>query len=170
MKITYFMLILLILELIIFQCKSSTDSDNESAATEGKITVGGDYQTSFNYVMGVSSGSTGAYYGVIASQSLNIFEDEFGFGLYSDGHAVFTKSLGEWQWLGYTATDRDASYDVSDTCKPRLIVNHIVLYFDSSYKSFEAWEFNPENLDSSKYVTINGDMSTDYRKLGLCHN
>jgi hypothetical protein len=168
MNTKYFIIILLLLEFIIIQCSSSTNPDNNSNATEGEITVAGDYQTSFNYVMGVYDGNTGEYYGAIATQSLNFLDDEYGFGLYSDEHAVFTKSIGELQWLGYTGMNLDASFDVSDTCKPKLIVNHIVLYYDSSYKSFEPWEFNPENLDSTKSVTINGEMSTDYRKLGFC--
>ena len=168
MKTLSVILFVLVLGLLNFRCSSGTDSDNDSAATQGKITVSGDYQATFKYVMGISDGSK--YYGVIATQSLYVLEDEYGFGLYSDGHAVFTKSLGDWQWLGYTATDLDAYYDVSDTCKPRLVVNNIVLYYDSSYKSLEPWEFNPENLDSSKSVMIDGEMSTDYRKLGICPN
>ena len=170
MKTISLFLILLAAGLIIMSCNNSTDSDNDSNPTEGEITVSGDYQASFNYVLGVYSGNSGEYSGVVATQSLDFFSDEFGFGLYSDGHAVFTKSIGDWQWLGYTATNLDASYDISDTCKPRLTVNHVVLYYDSSYKSFEPWVFNPINLDSTKSVTVNGDMSTDYRKLGICDN
>jgi len=168
MSIKSFITLLLIVGLLIVRCTSSTDSDNNSDATEGEITVSGDSQTSFNYVMGVYQGNTGEYNGAIATQSLNFFDDEYGFGLYSDGHAVFTKSIGELQWLGYSGTNLDASFNISDTCKPILIVNQIVLYYDSSYKSFAPWEFDPQNLDSTKSVTINGEMSTDYRILGLC--
>jgi hypothetical protein len=170
MKTIFLILIILTTGLLLIQCDSSTDAENDSNPTEGKITVSGDYQTSFKYVMGLSSGNGAEYTGVIATQSLDILADEFGFGLYADGHAVFTKSLGNLQWLGYTATNLDAAYDVSDTCKPCLMVNHIVLYYDSSYISFQSWEFNPANLDSSKSVIIHGEMSTDYRKLGLCGN
>ena len=70
--------------------------------------------------------------------------------------------------MGYTADDLDASFDVSDTCKPELIVNNIVLYYDSTYSGL--WVFSGDNLDSSKSVTINGQMSTDARLLGNCGN
>jgi hypothetical protein len=165
MKTIFLILILLTTGLLLIQCDRSTNAENDSNPTEGKITVSGDYPASFNYVLPVSGEIPGEYIGVIATQSLNFFEDEFGFGLYSDGHAVFTKSLGDWQWLGYTATNLDASFDVSDTCQPSLSANHIVLYYDSSYISFQSWEFDPTNLDSSKSVVIHGEMSTDYRKL-----
>ena len=144
------------------------DPNDNSNATEGEITVSGDYSTSFNYVQGVYDESAGEYIGVIATESLIFIEDEYGFGLYSDGLAVFTKLIGEFQWLRYAAMDLDATYDVSDACKPKLVVNNVVLYHDSSYSSLSPWEFNPDNLDSAKSVIVNGEMSTDYRKLGLC--
>ena len=159
--------ILLSIMLLFVNCSDSTGSNGDNA-TEGELTVTGEYQTSFNYIWAIYDERVGEYTGVLATQSMNLFEDEFGFGLYSDGLAVFTKSTGDHEWLGYTGMDLDASFDVSDTCKPRLIVNNIVLYYDSSYSGLGFWEFDPETLDSSKSVTINGDMSTDYGKLGLC--
>ena len=74
------------------------------------------------------------------------------------------------EWIGYTADNLGASFDVSDTCKPELTVNNIVLYYDSTYSGFGFWEFDPEKLDSSKSVNVNGEMSTDARLLGLCGN
>ena len=168
MKIKYLCIILLASELLFVQCSDSTSSNGDDASV-GEMKVTGDYTASFNYVWAVYDERVGEYTGVLATQSMNLFEDEFGFGLYSDGHAVFTKSTGDHEWLGYTGMDLDASFDVSDTCKPRLIVNNIVLYYDSSYSGLGFWEFDPETLDSSKSVTINGDMSTDYRKLGFCN-
>ena len=152
--------ILLSIMLLFVNCSDSTGSNGDNA-TEGELTVTGEYQTSFNYIWAIYDERVGEYTGVLATQSMNLFEDEFGFGLYSDGLAVFTKSTGDHEWLGYTGMDLDASFDVSDTCKPRLIVNNIVLYYDSSYSGLGFWEFDPKTLDSTKSVTINGDMSTD---------
>jgi len=169
MKIRIVLTIVITFGFLLIHCtKKSTNPDENKNHTVGEINVTGDYQTSFNYVLPVQNTQTGNYYGVIAIQSLNFFEDEYGFGLYSDGYAVFTKRTGDFEWMGYTADDLDASFDVSDTCKPELTVNNIVLYYDSTYSGL--WVFNGDNLDSSKSVTVNGQMSTDARLLGICGN
>jgi hypothetical protein len=168
MNIQIIIIVIITIGLLCHCAKKSTNPDSDKNATVGEINVTGDYQTSLNYVLPVKNTQTGNYYGVIAIQSLNFFEDEYGLGLYSDGYAVFTKRTGDFEWMGYTANDLDASFDVSDTCKPELTVNNIVLYYDSTYSGF--WVFNGDNLDSSKSVTINGQMSTDARLLGICGN
>jgi len=167
MNIRIFFIIIITIGLLLIHCaEKSTNPDGDRNATVGEIAVTGDYEASFNYVLPVQNTQTKEYYGVIATQSLNLFEDEFGFGLYSDGYAVFTKKTGDLEWMGYTADNLDASFDVSDTCKPVLTVNNITLYYDSTYSGF--WVFNGDNLDSAKSVTINGQMSTDARILGIC--
>jgi len=132
---------------------------NSSSPEKNEITVTGDYETTFNYVLPVQNTETKDYYGALATQSLNFFEDEFGFGLYDD-YGIFTKKIGDWEWIGYTANNLDASYDLSDTLKPKISVSNIVLYYDSSYVSFGIWEFTGEGLDSSRYVILDGEMIT----------
>ena len=166
-KTKFIFTITILLVLLLIHCaEKSTNPDENKNPTIGEINVTGDYETSFNYLLPVQNTQTGQYYGVIAIQSLNFFDDEHGFGLYSDGYAVFTKKTGNMEWIGYTADNLDASFDVSDTCKPELTLNNIVLYFDSTYSGI--WVFNGDNLDSTKSVIINGQMSTDARILGLC--
>jgi len=161
--------IIIILIFLAVQCdKNGIDPDNDKNATVGEIKVTGDYETSFNYVLPVQNMQSGEYYGVVATQSLNFLIDEYGFGLYEDGYAVFTKNTGNMEWIGYAADNLDASFDVSDTCKPTLTANNITLYYDSTYSLF--WTFNGANLDSTKSMLINGEMSTDARILGICGN
>jgi len=140
--------------------KKSTNPENNNMNQES-ISVTGDYTTTLKYVLPVQNLTTGEYYGVIASQTLSIFSDEFTFGLYSEGYGIFTKNINDTTLIGYCANNLNASYDVSDTLKPSLTVNNIVLYYDSTYKSFEPWEFDANILDSAKSVTINGHITTD---------
>ena len=171
MKLTFVFTIIVTCGFLLIHCdKKSTNPENTLNPTVGEITVTGDYETSFNYVLPVQNTQTGEYYGVVAVQSLNVFEDEYGFGLYSEGYAVFTKKTGDMEWIGYTADNLDAGFDVSDTCKPELRVNNTILFYDSTYSGLGFWEFDPVKLDSSKSVTVNGEMSTDARLLGLCGN
>ena len=169
-KTNYVIFLLLIPLILHFKCDESTNPNGYYNATEGEITVRGDYDASFNIVQAIYDDYAADYVGVIASESLLFIEDEYAFALYSDGLAVFTKLIGEFEWLRYAAMNPNATYDVSDHCKPRLVTNNIVLYQDSSYTAMNMWTFDPVNLDSSKTVIIDGEMSTDLRKLGLCDN
>lgn len=158
MKTMNLIAILIIIGLLSIHCdKNSTGPKNGGV---NKITVTGDYETTFNYVLPVQNTLTKEYHGVLATQSLNFFEDEFGFGLYDD-YGIFTKKIGDWEWIGYTANNLDASYDLSDTLKPKISVNNVVLYYDSSYVSFGIWEFTGVGLDSNRYVILDGEMTTD---------
>ncbi len=169
MKIRFIFAVIITCGFMLIHCdKKSTNPEGAINPTTGEIKVTGEYETSFNYVLAVQESQSEKYIGVVATQSLIFFDDEYGFGLYSDGYAVFTKKTGDMEWIGYTADNLDASFDVSDTCKPELNVNNITLYYDSTYAGF--WVFSGQNLDSSKSVTINGQMSTDGRLLGLCGN
>jgi hypothetical protein len=153
-----------------FKCDETTNPHGNGNATEGEITVSGDYSASFNIVQAIYEDYSESYIGVIASESFIFIEDEYAFALYSGGLAVFTKRIGESEWLRYAAMNPDASYDVSDPCKPVLVANNSVLYQDSSYTAMNMWTYDPDNLDSGKTVIIDGEMSTDLRILGLCYN
>ena len=160
MKTSNSIAILIIIGLLFIHCgKNSTGPENN------KINVTGDYETTFHYVLPVQNTTTNEYYGVLATQSPFFFEDEFGFGLYEAGYGIFTQKTGEWDYIGYTANNLDASYDLSDTLKPKLSVNNIVLYYDSSYVGVGIWEFTGEGLDSSRYVILDGEIITDVSKL-----
>ena len=83
MKLTFVFTIIITCGFLLFHCaKKSTNPENNQNATVGEITVTGDYETSFNYVLPVQNTQTGQYYGVVAVQSLNFFADDYGFGLY----------------------------------------------------------------------------------------
>jgi hypothetical protein len=140
--------------------KESTNPENNNIS-QGTISVTGDYTTTLKYVLPIQNLTTGEYYGVIASQSLSIFSDEFTFGLYSEGYGVFTKIINDTTLIGYCANNLNASYDVSDTLRPSLTVNNIVLYYDSTRVFLGIWEFNGNVLDSTKSVTLNGHITTD---------
>ena len=148
--------------------KESTNPDNDNIS-HGTITITGDYTTTLKYVLPIQNLTTGEYYGVIASQSLSIFSDEFTFGLYSEGYGVFTKIINDTTLIGYCANNLNASYDVSDTLKPSLTVNNIVLYYDSTRVFFGPWVFDGDVLDSTKSVTLNGHIATDLSGF-LFHN
>ena len=158
MKTKILPVILITIGLLFIFCDKDSTSPKDGAGN--KITVTGDYETSFNYVLPVQNTTTNEYYGVLATQSLFFFEDEYGFGLY-DNYGIFTKMIGDWEWIAYTGNNLDASYDISDTLKPKLTVNNIVLYYDSTYVSVGIWEFLGEGLDSSRYVILDGEMMTD---------
>ena len=162
--------LLLIPMILHFNCDETTNPNGNVNVTEGKITVSGDYNATFFIVQGIYDGYAEKYTGVIASESLIFIEDEYAFALYSDGLAVFTKRIDEFEWLRYAAMNPDASYDVSDPCKPILVTNNIVLYQDSSYTAMNMWTYDSDKLDSGKTVIIDGEMSTDLGKLGLCEN
>jgi len=159
MKTNNSIAILIIIGLFLIQC-----GKNSTSPESNKITVIGDYETTFNYVLPVQNTTTNEYYGVLATQSLFFFEDEFGFGLYDD-YGIFTKKIGDWEWIGYTANNLDASYNLSDTLKPKLSVNNIVLYYDSTYVGVGIWEFTGEGLDSNRYVILDGEITTNVSKL-----
>ena len=146
--------------LFIYCDKESTNADNHNIS-QGTITVSGDYTTTLKYVLPIQNSTTGEYYGVIASQSLSIFSDEFTFGLYSEGYGVFTKIINDTTLIAYCANNLNASYDVSDTLRAFLTVNNIVLYYDSTRVFLGIWEFDEKVLDSTKSVTLNGNITTD---------
>lgn len=140
--------------------KESTNPENNNIS-QGTISVTGDYTTTLKYVLPIQNSISGEYFGVLATQSLSIFSDEFIFGLYSEGYGIFTKIINDTTLIGYCANNLNASYDVSDTRKPSLTVNNIVLYYDSTYVSLRPWQFDGDVLDSTKSVTLNGHITTD---------
>jgi hypothetical protein len=142
-------------------CDKKSTSPENGIVSQGTISVAGDYTATLKYVLPVQNLTTGEYYGVIASQSLSIFTDEFTFGLYSEGYGVFIKIINDTTLIGYCANNLNASYDVSDPQKASLTVSNIVLYYDSTRVFFGPWVFDGDVLDSTKSVTLNGHITTD---------
>lgn len=53
------------------------------------------------------------------------------------------------------------SGDYTTTLKYVLTVNNIVLYYDNTRVFLGIWEFDEKVLDSTKSVTLNGNITTD---------
>ena len=159
----------LIIGLIVFWGCEDNNSDLSTFAT-GSLTITGEYQGTLNVLSTLESTSydsdgnetSSEILGVMAFENINLFESNYSFTLY-DSTAHFSAKVDSSYAYYVTNQIGNSSYNVDDECNPSVFVDNLNLYFLGEGNSFII-EY--DNLDSSKIVTIDGELSYDMSAFG----
>ena len=158
----------LIFGLIIFWGCEDNNSDPSTYAT-GSLTITGEYQGTLNVLSTLESTSydsdgnetSSEILGVMAFENINLFESNYSFTL-NDSTAHFSAKVDS--SFAYYVTNQigNSSYNVDNECNPSVFVDNLNLYFLGEDNFFIEYD----NLDSSKIVTIDGELSYNMSAFG----
>ena len=153
---------------IIFWGCEDNNSDPSTYAT-GSLTITGEYQGTLNVLSTLESTSydsdgnetSSEILGVMAFENINLFESNYSFTLY-DSTAHFSAKVDSSYAYYVTNQIGNSSYNVDNECNPSVFVDNLNLYFLGEDNFFIEYD----NLDSSKIVTIDGELSYDMSAFG----
>ena len=159
----------LIFGLISFWGCEDNDSDPSTYAN-GRLTITGEFQGAldvlstqeYTYYDGDGNETSSEIVGVMAFEDINIFESNYSFTL-NDSTAYFSAKVDSSYAYYVTNQIGNSSYNVDDECNPSVFVDNLNLYFLGE-DNFFIIEY--DNLDSSKIVTIDGELSYDLSAFG----
>ena len=159
----------LIFGLIIFWGCEDNNSDPSTYAT-GSLTITGEYQGAldvlstqeYTYYDSDGNETSSEIVGVMAFEDINIFESNYSFTL-NDSTAHFSAKVDSSYAYYVTNQIGNSSYNVDNECNPSVFVDNLNLYFLGE-GNFFIIEY--DNLDSSKIVTIDGELSYDTSVFG----
>ena len=159
----------LIFGLIIFWGCEDNNSDPSTYAT-GSLTITGEYQGAldvlstqeYTYYDSDGNETSSEIVGVMAFEDINIFESNYSFTL-NDSTAHFSAKVDSSYAYYVTNQIGNSSYNVDNECNPSVFVDNLNLYFLGE-GNFFIIEY--DNLDSSKIVTIDGELSYNMSAFG----
>ena len=145
------------------------DNSDPSAYATGSLTITGEYQGTLNVLSTLESTSydsdgnetSSEILGVMAFENINLFESNYSFTLY-DSTAHFSAKVDSSYAYYVTNQIGNSSYNVDNECNPSVFVDNLNLYFLGEDNFFIEYD----NLDSSKIVTIDGELSYDMSAFG----
>ena len=146
------------------------NNSDPSTYANGNLTITGEFQGAldvlsvqeYTYFDGDGNETSSEIVGVMAFEDININESNYSFSL-NDSTAFFSAKVDTSYAYYVTNQIGDSSYNVDNECNPSVFVDSLNLYFLGEDNFFII---GYDDLDSSKIVTIDGELSYDLSAFG----